>query len=124
MSMARVASDYSIQCSVMTSPRDRHDFERSGFLIRVQRSKFYVQIDFSAKHIAQIVGNLAEKEMKPGQPLRGVLVRKGDRDLVMHPEDLPLFTKLNTGGVKHRQVSYHRHANLLKRIPAFFVYDI
>jgi hypothetical protein len=47
----------------------------------------------------RVVGQLAEKPPKPGQALRGVLVRQGKQDSIMLPEELPSFTTLHTGKV-------------------------
>ena len=51
----------------------------------------------------QVVGRLADKPPAEGQPLAGLLVRHGYADSLMHPADLPLFTKLRPGRVLQRQ---------------------
>jgi cleavage and polyadenylation specificity factor subunit 3 len=63
-----------------------------------------VSIPAAPRRAAHVVGRLAEGAPKAGDAVRGVLVSRGRRDLVMHPEDLPAFTKLNTGRVMHKQV--------------------
>jgi len=63
-----------------------------------------VSIPIAPRRAATVVGRLAEGAHKAGQPLRGVLVSRGRRDVVVHPADLPEFTKLNTGCVMHKQV--------------------
>jgi hypothetical protein len=60
-------------------------------------------IPLAPRRRAAVVGRLAEGAPKAGEPLRGVLVSRGRRDLVVHPEDLPVFTKLNTGRVTQKQ---------------------
>ncbi|KIZ07536.1 Cleavage and polyadenylation specificity factor subunit 3 [Monoraphidium neglectum] len=62
-----------------------------------------VSIPAAPRRAAHVVGRLAEGAPKAGDAVRGVLVSRGRRDLVMHPEDLPAFTKLNTGRVMHKQ---------------------
>ena len=51
----------------------------------------------------QVVGRLADKPPAEGRPLAGLLVRHGYADSVMHPADLPLFTKLRPGRILQRQ---------------------
>lgn len=46
---------------------------------------------------ATVKGRLAEKPPLPGQALRGVLVRQEAGDVLLHPDDLPTYTKLSTG---------------------------
>lgn len=63
-----------------------------------------VSIALPPRRAADVVGRLAEGGAKAGEALRGVLISRGRRDLIMHPGDLPEFTKLNTGRVTHKQV--------------------
>ena len=51
----------------------------------------------------QVVGRLADKPPAEGRPLAGLLVRHGYADSLMHPADLPLFTKLRPGRILQRQ---------------------
>ena len=53
---------------------------------------------------AQVVGRLAEKRAATEQALQGLLVRHGAQDSLMHPSDLPYFTKLHPGRVLQRQL--------------------
>ena len=52
----------------------------------------------------QVVGRLADKRPATEQALRGLLVRQGGSDSLMHPGDLPYYTKLHPGRVLQRQV--------------------
>ena len=52
----------------------------------------------------QVVGRLAEKRPATEQALQGLLVRHGAQDSIMHPADLPYFTKLHPGRVLQRQL--------------------
>lgn len=52
----------------------------------------------------QVVGRLAEKRPATEQALRGLLVRQGGVDSLMHPADLPYYTKLHPGRVVQRQL--------------------
>lgn len=51
-----------------------------------------------------MVGKLAEKRAAGEQGLQGLLVRRGAQDSLMHPSDLPYFTKLHPGRVLQRQL--------------------
>lgn len=64
-----------------------------------------VQIEHRPEHEATLKGRLAEKAPVAGAALRGVLVRApgGGGDAVLHPSDLPEYTRLHTGGVLQRQ---------------------
>lgn len=62
-----------------------------------------VQIEFHPEHVAKVMGRLSEKQPRSGDHLRGVLVRKAYTDTLLHPEDLPTYTKLYTGRVLHKQ---------------------
>jgi Pre-mRNA 3'-end-processing endonuclease polyadenylation factor C-term len=53
--------------------------------------------------VLQVVGRLADKPATDGTAVRGLLVRKAFADSIMHPEDLPTFTKLHPGRVLQRQ---------------------
>lgn len=54
--------------------------------------------------LLQVVGRLAEKRLATEQALQGLLVRHGAEDSLMHPSDLPYFTKLHPGCVLQRQL--------------------
>ncbi len=54
--------------------------------------------------LLQVVGRLAEKRAATEQALQGLLVRHGAQDSLMHPSDLPSFTKLHPGRVLQRQL--------------------
>ena len=53
--------------------------------------------------LLQVVGRLAARRPSGQRPLRGLLVRTGHQDLVVHPDDLPLYTKLQPGRIVQRQ---------------------
>ena len=55
-------------------------------------------------NVLQVVGRLAEKRAATEQALQGLLVRHGAQDSIMHPADLPYFTKLHPGRVLQRQL--------------------
>eukprot|EP00891_Asterochloris_glomerata_P003167 jgi/Astpho2/3167/fgenesh1_pm.00052_%23_3_t len=55
------------------------------------------------QHLARVVGRLAARRPSAQRPLRGLLVRTGHQDLVVHPDDLPLYTKLQPGRIVQRQ---------------------
>ena len=50
-----------------------------------------------------MVGQLADKVPRPGTRMQGLLVRQGYADSLMHPADLPVFTKLRPGRILQRQ---------------------
>ena len=62
-----------------------------------------VMVAHKPRRTAQVVGRLAEKRPAEGQPLRGLLVKRGGTHTVLHHEDLPCFTKLHPGTVVQRQ---------------------
>jgi hypothetical protein len=92
--------------------RLRVALERSAVSERVERKLHTpkvvqtVSIPLAPRRVADMVGRLAQGAPKVGEALRGVLISRGRRDLVMHPADLPEFTKLNTGRVMHKQVGF------------------
>lgn len=63
-----------------------------------------ISIPAAPRRVAAVVGRLAEAAAKAGEPLKGVYVARGARGVVVHPDELPAFTKLNTGRVMHKQV--------------------
>jgi cleavage and polyadenylation specificity factor subunit 3 len=63
-----------------------------------------VQFQFHGHKMVKVVGKLADQELKAGQSLQGMLVRK-DFDLhVVAPDDLPAYSTMKTSKVSHRQV--------------------
>lgn len=62
-----------------------------------------VMVPHKPRRTAQVVGRLAEKRPAEGQPLRGLLVKRGGVHTVLHHDDLPRFTKLHPGTVVQRQ---------------------
>ena len=67
-----------------------------------------VAVPLPPRRRAAVVGRLAEGGPKAGDALRGVLMGRGRRDLIMAPADLPAFTTLNTGTVTHKQARVSR----------------
>ena len=68
-----------------------------------------VLIAHRAQRTAKLVGRLAEKPPREGQPVQGLLVKRGGTHTVLHHDDLPKFTKLHPGRVLQRQaVALHR----------------
>jgi cleavage and polyadenylation specificity factor subunit 3 len=63
-----------------------------------------VSFPHRAERVAKVAGRLAEKGPAEGRALKGVLVRKGAQDLLLHPEDLSTYTKLKTCALRHRQM--------------------
>ena len=61
------------------------------------------RVAHTARRAARVVGRLAEKRPAEGQPLRGLLVRRGGAAALMHHDDLPRFTTLHPGKVVQRQ---------------------
>lgn len=62
-----------------------------------------VEMFFKGEKIAKAVGRLAEKPVKEGDIVSGLLVRKGFTYQLMAPDDLHSFTQLSTGSVMQRQ---------------------
>ncbi len=72
--------------------------------------------------MAHVVGRLAHKPPRPGQHVSGVLVAPAvaasagaaggvaAQPLLLHPDDLPAFTKMHRGRVTQRQVRAQRAA--------------
>jgi cleavage and polyadenylation specificity factor subunit 3 len=74
-----------------------------------------VELYFKGEKTAKAVGRLAEKPPKVGDPVSGLLVRKGFMYQLMAPEDLHSFTQLSTGSVMQRQsVPYKGAFTVLK----------
>ena len=68
-----------------------------------------VLIAHRAQRTAMLMGRLAEKPPREGQPVQGLLVKRGGAHIVLHHDDLPKFTKLHPGRVLQRQaVALHR----------------
>ncbi len=66
----------------------------------------------------QVVGRLAEKRAATEQALQGLLVRHGAQDSLMHPSDLPFFTKLHPGRVLQRQLlALHKPFSEVPKLP-------
>lgn len=61
-------------------------------------------VSVTQQNALQVVGRLADKRPATEQALRGLLVRQGGSDSLMHPADLPYYTKLHPGRVLQRQV--------------------
>ncbi|KAK9813025.1 hypothetical protein WJX72_007682 [[Myrmecia] bisecta] len=62
-----------------------------------------VKIFHKAQRLAKVVGRMADKPAHQGGVVRGLLVRQGGSELVMHPDDLPIYTKLHPGRIIQRQ---------------------
>lgn len=76
------------------------DIERNVYMPKVVQS---VLISHKAQRVARVVGKLADKRPAEGQPLRGLLIKRGATSSILHHEDLPRFTKLHPGKVVQRQ---------------------
>lgn len=50
----------------------------------------------------QVVGQLAEKPLRNGATLQGVLVQQGSETSIMAAADLAKFTKLKPGRIRQR----------------------
>ncbi len=70
-----------------------------------------LQIEYKPRRVARVVGKLAEKPLRPGQSLQGVLVRRGQQHSIMQPEELPSFTTLHTGKVGAAARCWHMHCH-------------
>lgn len=51
----------------------------------------------------QVVGRLADKGVGDGKTIQGLLVQQPRSDLIVDPDSLPAFTRLQRGGVLQRQ---------------------
>ena len=51
-----------------------------------------------------MVGQLAAKPPRVGNNVRGLLVSKGRDNTLLHPDDLPTYTRLYRGQVTQKQV--------------------
>lgn len=72
------------------------------------------QIQHQPLRVVRMAGRLAEKAPQAGQPVRGVLVAGpaaggAGQQLLLHPDDLPAYTKLHRGRVTQRQVGGGGH---------------
>lgn len=73
-------------------------------LITAQHSyKHIVHRTSASQPCLQVVGKLADKPIVDGQEISGLLVQQNRSDLIMHPDDLPLFTRLQRATVLQRQ---------------------
>ncbi|MEW5313014.1 MAG: hypothetical protein WDW38_004610 [Sanguina aurantia] len=73
--------------------------------VHTPKNNQVVQITHKPARLARLYGRLAERPLKEGQVLRGVLVRDGTHaDQILDPEDLPAYTKLFRGRVTQQQV--------------------
>ncbi len=68
---------------------------------------------------AQVVGRLADRAAGAGAAVAGLLVRQaGGLDLLLAPDDLPAFTRLQPGRVLQRQALGLRQPFAQARLPA------
>ncbi|KQK12041.1 hypothetical protein BRADI_1g01200v3 [Brachypodium distachyon] len=58
-----------------------------------------VEMYFSSEKMAKTIGRLAEKVPDVGEPVSGLLVKKGFTYQIMAPEDLRVYTQLSTANV-------------------------
>ncbi|KAF0906203.1 hypothetical protein E2562_009220 [Oryza meyeriana var. granulata] len=61
-----------------------------------------VEMYFSSEKMAKTVGRLAEKVPEIGEPVSGLLVKKGFTYQIMAPEDIRVYTQLSTANITQR----------------------
>jgi cleavage and polyadenylation specificity factor subunit 3 len=61
-----------------------------------------VEMYFSSEKMAKTIGRLAEQVPEAGEPVSGLLVRKGFTYQIMAPEDLRVHTQLSTASIIQR----------------------
>jgi cleavage and polyadenylation specificity factor subunit 3 len=68
-----------------------------------------VLVSHRPRRLARVVGRLAEKRPAEGDSMRGLLVCRRGKHMLMHHDDLPRYTKLHPGTVVQRQaLALHR----------------
>ncbi len=71
------------------------------------------QIQHQPLRVARTAGRLSARPPRPGQVISGVLVAPAGgggtaaQPLLLHPDDLPQYTKLHRGRITQRQVGHH-----------------
>ncbi|KAK7318750.1 hypothetical protein RJT34_03457 [Clitoria ternatea] len=61
-----------------------------------------VEMHFSSQKMAKVIGRLADKTVKAGETVSGLLIRKGFTYQIMASDDLHVFSQLSTGIVTQR----------------------
>ncbi|KAM7269233.1 hypothetical protein ACFE04_024730 [Oxalis oulophora] len=61
-----------------------------------------VEMNFVCEKMAKVLGRLAEKTPESGEPVSGILVKKGFTYQLMAPEDLHVFSQLSTANITQR----------------------
>lgn len=82
------------------------------------------QIVHQPLRVARVAGRLADKPPHPGRHLHGVLLQPPapaagtgtPAPLLLHPDDLPAFTKLHRGRVTQRQVRFVFHCQGISNV--------
>eukprot|EP00798_Chlamydomonas_sp_ICE-L_P001513 gene1513-32891_t len=93
--------------------RLKNALERGAQALNIDRNVFMprnnqtVMIEHKPLRVVRLMGRLAEKPPAEGQAARGVLVSVGGTSTastqLLHPDDLPAYTKLYKGRVTQRQ---------------------
>ncbi|KAM7277553.1 hypothetical protein ACFE04_004687 [Oxalis oulophora] len=60
------------------------------------------EMNFVCEKMAKVLGRLAEKTPESGEPVSGILVKKGFTYQLMAPEDLHVFSQLSTANITQR----------------------
>lgn len=81
----------------------QHVFPDGQVKVMTPKNCQTVEMYFKGEKTAKAVGHLAEKLPKEGDPVSGLLVRKGFNYQLMAAEDLQTYTQLSTGSVLQRQ---------------------
>ena len=72
--------------------------------MKITLSFIFIIIYFISRlFLAQVVGALADKAAGSGKTIQGLLVQQNRNDMVIDPDDLPAFTRLQRGGILQRQ---------------------
>lgn len=104
------------------------DFKQRGMKIYTTRNQIPVNIPFSTKKTAKILGSLASvagRDPEPGTLVNGVLLSSGQHQYtIVHPHDIPVFTGLDVSAVRQAMIIplsvYKSEAEILAHLQSYF----
>eukprot|EP00898_Chlorokybus_atmophyticus_P007094 jgi/Chlat1/7386/Chrsp6S07417 len=101
--------------STFASTTDEKQHNKHAVQVVTPKNCQTVRMSFKREKTAKVVGKLAESTPKDGLELQGLLVHKGFDYQLMDPEDLAMYTQLQTGTVTQRLLIPHTGPLVLLR---------